>query len=52
MNKYFDIIKVIVFILGGIIIFGILISGCEKIRCYPQFDANKGYVGMKCGGEF
>jgi len=52
MNKYFDIIKIIIFLLGGIIIFGILVSGCEKIRCYPQFDVNKGYIGFKCGGEF
>ena len=52
MNKYKDILKIIIFLLGGIIIFGILISGCDIIKCYPQFDVDKGYVGMKCGGEW
>ena len=52
MNKYMKFLTPLIFILAGIIIFGVLISGCDVIKCYPRFDVNKGYMGIQCGGEF
>ena len=52
MNKYIEILKYTIILLAGIIIFGVLISGCTIVKCYPQFDINREYIGIKCGGEF
>jgi len=52
MIKLIKYIAPIIILIGGIIIFGILISGCDIIKCYPQFDIDGSYIGFKCGGEF
>lgn len=52
MSKFIKIFKYIIFSIGIIIIIGILFSGCDIIKCYPQFDANGQYIGIKCGGKW
>ena len=47
-----NILKYIIFGLSVIIILGILISGCDNFRCYPEYDPRGNYIGIKCGGEF
>lgn len=29
-----------------------LFSGCDVIKCYPEFDINGEYIGIQCGGDF
>ena len=35
-----------------IIILGILLSGCDNLKCHPQFDIDGKYIGIVCGGDF
>jgi len=51
MNNYIKFLKYIIFIIGIIIIIGALISGCDKLKCYPQFNIDGTYIGIKCGGQ-
>ena len=52
MNKIANVLKYIIFVIGIIIISGVLLSGCDNLKCYPQFDLNGKYIGLKCGREF
>lgn len=29
-----------------------LLSGCDKIKCTPQFKLDGTYIGFKCGGDW
>lgn len=50
--RYTKYLKYIIFVIGFIIILGVLISGCDNLKCYPEFDLNGKYIGIKCGGKF
>lgn len=52
MNKFFKVLEYIILALGIIIISGILLSGCDIVKCYPEFDMDGSYIGINCGGEF
>lgn len=52
MNKYTKILKIVIFVLGGIIILGILISGCDKLKCHPTINIKDKGIGFSCGGEW
>jgi hypothetical protein len=30
----------------------ILLNGCDKIKCTPQFALDGTYIGIKCGGDW
>jgi len=47
-----DMWKTIGFLIIIGIITGLLLSGCDIIKCYPEFDINGQYIGIKCGGKF
>lgn len=53
MNKFTQILKyIIIIVLGITIILGVLLSGCDNLKCYPEFDINGQYIGIKCGGKW
>lgn len=47
-----NILKYIIFGLATIIILSTLLSGCDKIKCYPDFAPDGSYIGFKCGGNW
>lgn len=54
MNNFDKYFEYIVFIIGAIIIISVSVSlsGCDYLKCYPKFDLNGQYIGIKCGGEW
>lgn len=52
MNKFIDILTYIVFGIGFVLLIGLVLGGCDNLRCYPDFDINGQYIGIKCGGEW
>lgn len=30
----------------------ILLSSCDVVKCYPQFNLDDEYIGIKCGGDW
>ena len=52
MNKFMNILNYIIILFAVVIIVSVLFSGCDKIRCCPQYNTKGNYIGFKCGGEF
>jgi len=52
INKLTNIVRYVILIGGSIFILSILLSGCDNLKCYPEFDINGIYIGIKCGGQF
>lgn len=52
MNKLTYILKYIIFIFGIATILTVLLSGCDKLGCYPTYDARNNVYGFACGGKF
>jgi len=52
MNKFKKYLKIIVFTIGIFILLSVLFSGCDKLRCYPEYSPKGNYLGFKCEGDW
>ena len=43
-----NLIKILILIIITLLI----VIGCDRIKCKPQFNIKTGYIGIKCGGDW